>query len=65
MEFTMQKFVVQKIEITADQQAVFMQDAFMSDTNDAEQVAKLADAIWGRTNYMGFVVRDVAELQTA
>lgn len=58
----MQKFVVQKIEITADQQAVYMQDAFMSDTDDADQVAKLADAIWGRNNYMGFAVRQVADV---
>ena len=55
-------FVIQKIELDADNQTVYLQDAFMSNTDDGDEVAKLADAIWGKQNYMGFVIKQAVGL---
>lgn len=53
----MQKYVVQQIVVEENGEEQFLQFAFMSHTNDAEQVKKLADWHWGEGH--DFVIREV------
>jgi hypothetical protein len=56
------QYVIQKIEIDANNNTVYLQDAFMANTADGNEVAKLADAVWGRDGYMGFVIKQATNL---
>ena len=55
-------FVIQKIELDANNNTVYLQDAFMCNTDDEVEVERLANAIWGSTNYMGFVIKQAVSL---
>ena len=55
-------FVIQKIDLDANNKTVYLQDAFMCDTDDEVEVERLANAIWGSTNYMGFVIKKAVGL---